>query len=168
MKMRKALCMFLAISLSTATVTAGVIPGRWEKVEALSPGVSLVVELRGGERLEGVFQSIGPEEIGFIESDGTERRLPRFTVLRIETATVIPDRLRNGVLWGALIGIAGGVASMVAFGESKTNGPVDWSGEDGPGYMIGAALVGGGVGAAVGALIDASIKHPEVLYTARD
>jgi hypothetical protein len=57
---------------------------------------------------------------------------------------------------------------MVAYGNAKTNGPVQWMDEDGPGYLIGSAIVGGGIGAAIGALIDASIKHHEVLYKARD
>jgi hypothetical protein len=83
-------------------------------------------------------------------------------VLRIETAAVVRDRLRNGILIGALIGAGGGIAGMAGYGNAVTNGPVDWK-DDGGLYLLGAGLVGGGVGAAVGAILDSSIKHREVL-----
>ncbi len=168
MKTGTVITVFMDIWLLTAVVRAETIPGRWEKVEALSPGTAVIVKLQGGERLEGTFKSTGPDEIVFVESGGMERRFPRIAVLRIETASVVPDRLCNGALYGALIGIAGGIGSMVALGNAKTNGPVHWMDEDGPGYLIGSALVGGGIGAAIGALLDASIKHHEMLYRTMD
>jgi hypothetical protein len=168
MKIKIFLIVFMGIGLGTATIRAETIPGRWERVEALPPGTAVIVKLQGGERLEGIYQRIGPDEIVFVESNGIERRLPRMGILKIESATVVPDRLCNGALYGAFIGIAAGIGSMVAYGNAKTNGPVQWMDEDGPGYLIGSAIVGGGIGAAIGALLDASIKHHEVLFKARD
>ena len=166
MKTGRATSIAITILLMTALAEAGVIPGRWEKVEALASGTQIILKLRGGERLEAAFLKIGPEEIVLIEPRGIERRLPRIAVLRIETASVVRDRLCNGALYGNLIGAAGGIAAIVAIGESKTNGPVYWGDEDGPAYLLAGALVGGAIGAASGAIIDASIKRPEVLYEA--
>lgn len=56
-----------------------------------------------------------------------------------------------------------GVSSMVAFANSKTNGPVHWADEDASVYLIGALVVGGGIGAAVGALVDSRIRNRELL-----
>ena len=159
----------IAVMLMTVSIAraADVIPGRWERIETLLPGTAIIVYLQGGERLEGTFNSIGPDEISCTESNGQERRLPRAAVLRIETASYARDRLRNGALIGALVGAAGGIAAIAAYAKAKTNGPVHWGDEDGPGYLIASALVGGGIGAATGATVDALIKHHEVLYRAR-
>lgn len=98
MKTGTVITVFMDIWLLTAVVRAETISGRWEKVEALSPGTAVIVKLQGGERLEGTFKSTGPDEIVFVESGGMERRFPRIAVLRIETASVVPDRLCNGAL----------------------------------------------------------------------
>jgi len=155
------------ILMGAAAARAEVILGRWEKVEALAPGSVVIVTIQGGERLEASFGSIGPDDIIFIEPSGTERRLPRIAIQKIESAAVVRDRLRNGTLWGLAAGAAAGILGIVAFGESATEGPVAWGDEDGPGYLASGALVGGGVGAALGAIIDASVKHHEVLYKAK-
>jgi hypothetical protein len=165
-KTRKIVSAIAAVLLAITAAQAGVIPDRWEKLEALPSGTAVIVKLRGGERLESAFNTIGPEEISFIEPNGKERRLPRSAVLRIETAAVVRDRLCNGTLIGALIGVAGGITSIVLYANAKTNGPVYWD-EDGGAYLFGAALVGGGIGAATGAIVDAAVKHHEMLYQAR-
>jgi hypothetical protein len=159
--------LIIMILMAAAAARAEVIPGRWEKVEALAPGTAVIVMIQGGERLETSFGSISPDEIIFKEPSGTERRLPRIAIQKIESAAIVRDRLRNGALWGLAAGAAAGILGVVAFGESVTEGPVDWGGEDGPGYLVGGALVGGGIGAALGAIIDASVKHREVLYKAK-
>ena len=152
--------------MATAARAADAVPGRWRRIETLSPGTAVIVYLAGGERFECAFNRIGPDEISFTVS-GQERRLPRTAIVRVENATYARDRLRNGVLIGALAGAAGGIAGMAAYGNAKTNGPVHWGDEDAPGYLLAAALVGGGMGAAAGAAIDALIEHHEVLYRAR-
>ena len=166
MKMRIVAFVMAMILVTVHSSPAGVIPERWEKVEALEPGRAVIVQIRGGERLNCAFSRLGTDEISFLEPNGNERRLPRSAILRIETAAVVRDHLRNGMLIGTLIGVAGGIASMVGFAHAVTD-TVDWNSEEARPYLFGAALVGGGIGVATGALIDASIKHREVLYQAR-
>jgi hypothetical protein len=167
MRHQKLISTVIAFLLTVTAAQAEVVAGRWEKIEALAPGTAVIVSFRGGERLECTFNRIGPDEILFKELSGNERRLPKGAILKIETAARVRDRLRNGILLGTLIGAAAGITGMVVYGNSTTNGSVNWGGEDGPSYVLGSALVGGGIGAATGAILDASIKHREVLYRAK-
>lgn len=166
MKTKGASCSAAAILFAAAIAYAGVVPGRWEKMEALLIGTAVLVHLVGGERLECTLNKIGQDEITFLESTGKERRLPRSAVLKIETAAVVRDRLRNGILIGALVGAAAGMVAEVIAVNAKTGGPVFWDGDQAS-YLIGFGLVGGGIGAATGAIVDASLKNREVLYQAR-
>jgi hypothetical protein len=167
MRFQKLISTALTILLTVATVQAEVVAGRWEKVQALPPGSAIIVSLVGGERFECTFNKIESDEILFNELNGKERRIPKGLILKIESAAVVHDRLRNGILIGTLVGAAVGITGMVAYGNSTTNGPVGWGDEEGPAYLLGSALVGGGIGAATGAIIDASIKHREVFYRAK-
>ena len=157
----------LMILLMAAAVQAEVVAGRWEKMAALAPGSAVIVSIVGGERLECAFNKVEPEEILVNELNGKERRLAKVAILKIESAAVVRDRLRNGILLGTLIGAGGGIASMAVYGNSVTEGPVAWGDEDAASYLFGGALVGGGIGALAGALIDGSVKHREVFYRAR-
>ena len=153
-------------ALAAAPLQGQVPLGRWEKVAMLLPGTQIVVELKAGDRLEGAFQNLGPDAIVIAEAGDHERAVAKSMVQRISTAAKVRDRLCNGALIGTLIGAAAGVIGLVAFANAKTNGPVYWGDEDGPGYLVGAALVGGGIGAAMGAVVDASIRGRELLYEA--
>ena len=154
------------ICLTAVASRAEVVVGRWDKIEITKPGTAVVVNVQGGERLECTFDRVGKEEILFYEFNGKERRLPKSAILKIETAAVVHDRLRNGILIGTLIGAAGGITTVVAGISHATNGPVYWD-EDAGAYLVGGALVGAGIGAATGAIVDASINHREVLYRAK-
>jgi hypothetical protein len=166
MRHQKLISAVLAFLLTVTAAQAEVVAGRWEKMEALTPGSSVIVSLPGGERLECTFDKIGTDEILIHELGGKERILPKSAILKIETAAVVHDRLRNGILIGALVGASAGIVGMVASINDKTNGKVYWD-EDAGAYALGGALVGGGIGAATGAIIDAKIKHREVLYRAK-
>jgi len=155
------ICIFAA-----APLQGQVLPGRWEKIEQLQPGTVIIITLKTGERVEGTFKSINQDAVCVSEGGAQEREIHKSLVQRIETAGKVPDRLRNGTLIGLLIGAASGIAAIVALIYAKTDGPVYWD-EDGAGYVISGALVGGGIGAATGAIVDASIKRPDVLYQAR-
>jgi hypothetical protein len=154
------------VALAAAPLHGQAPLGRWEKVAMLSPGIQIVVELKAGDRLEGAFQNLGPEAIVIAEPGGEERRVAKSMVQGVRTAAKVRDRLCNGAWIGTLIGAAAGVIGLVAFANAKTNGPVYWGDEDGPAYLVGAALVGGGIGAAMGAVVDASIRGRELLYQA--
>jgi hypothetical protein len=166
MRHQRIVTSFILCILAAASLQGQVLPARWEKVVGLQPGTSIIIRLKTGDRMEGAFVSLSQDAIVFTEDIARERVIPKSAVRKIETSAKAPDRLRNGALIGMLVGSAGGIGGMVAFANAKTNGPVYW-GEDGSGYLVGAALVGGGLGAVMGAIVDASIKRHEVLYQAR-
>jgi hypothetical protein len=166
MRNRRIIASFMLLVLGTVPLQAEVLPDRWEKVEQLQPGTSITIKLKTGDRLEGAFKSVSPDAVVFTEGSAQERIVPKSVVRKIETSAKVPDRLRNGVLIGLLAGVAAGIIAMVAYANAVTNGPVYWD-EDGPAYLLGAALVGGGIGVASGVIVDASIKGHEVLFQAR-
>jgi hypothetical protein len=159
--------LFIICILAAAPLWGQTLPGRWEKVEGLQPGTDINIRLKTGDRLKGTFKGVSPDALDLIDDSAQARTIPKSIIQAIETLGKKPDRLCNGAWIGALVGVAGGIAGMIAFGNAKTNGPVHWGVEEGPGYLVGAALAGGAIGAATGAIVDASIKHPEVLYRAK-
>lgn len=167
MKSRQAIALVITFILAAAPLRGQTPPERWEKVEGLQPGTDISVRLKTRDRLNGSFKSISQDALEITDDSTHTRSLPKSVIQAVETLSKRPDRLCNGTLIGALVGVAGGIAGMVAFGNAKTNGPVYWGDEEGPVYLVGAALVGGAIGAATGAIVDASIKHPEVLYQAK-
>ena len=50
---RIAMIALILVGLLTVSARAQVIPGRWEKVEALTLGPPITVELKNGDRIEG-------------------------------------------------------------------------------------------------------------------
>ena len=59
-----------------------------------------------------------------------------------------------------------GFFSLLGYAKTVTAGGPIFD-REGTGYFISAAIVGAGIGAAVGALIDSRIKNGEVLYLSR-
>ena len=127
------------------------IPGRWEKVAALEAETVIIVNLKSGDRLEGQFGGLSPSELSLI-TGSAQAAIPRANIERITTREA--DRLHNGGLIGA--GIGGGIADAI--------GPLsnDWH----PGSRALMALMGAGIGAAIGVGIDALKKTEVVLYQA--
>lgn len=167
MKTKTTAVMCAMMLLMTATARSESIPGRWERVEALATGTAVMVRLQGGERIEGVFAAIGPNEIIVTETNGKERRLPRTVISKIEMAQATHDSLGNGAGIGGLVGAAGGILALVLAANATTAGPVHWRDDGAWGIVLIAALGGAGIGAATGAVVDYSIKKHQVLYQAR-
>lgn len=166
MRARNAVHICAAVLLTHALLNAQVLPGRWEKVDALAAGIPIIVKMNSGDRVEGKFQSTDFDCILLTRLDGWEVRLPKSAIRSIETTVRVSDRLRNGAWIGAGAGALAGMLAMAAYARSVTaSGPI-W-GEETPGYILGAALVGAGAGALTGAAVDASIKSNEVIYRAR-
>jgi len=153
--------------LTLATLQAQVPAGRWEKVENLQPGTRILVKLQPGDHLEGEFRSSSRDAIVLSESGGQERTIPKSMIQKVEMAARTPDRLRNGTLIGLAAGAALGVASMIVLADIKTDGPVYWWDDEGHSWLVLAGLVGGGLGAAAGAGVDAATRGREILYQAR-
>jgi hypothetical protein len=166
MRILRIVASFTICILAAASLQAQVPLGRWEKVEGLQPGTSIIIRLKTGDLLEGAFKSFSRDSVVLIDWSALEWMIPKSTVQKIETSAKVPDRLRNGTLIGMLIGMAAGIGGMVAFRDSVTSNHAPWSDEERGFVMIGA-LVGGGVGAGTGAIVDASFKRRTLLYQAR-
>jgi hypothetical protein len=143
--------------LTTRVSRAGVTPGSWARVEALSPGSPLLVVLKNGDRIEGAFLALRREMLALTDSAGTELNVPRSEVRTI-VARGTRDDLTNGALSGAGIGAGAAVAILAVLSS-------------GDGYILpsakwGAPLLLSSVGAVVGAVIDRAHTGEQLLYVA--
>ena len=151
--------------VTTTSLQAQTIPGRWEKVDALAPGTPIIVKLRAGDRFEGAFKNTDPEGISLTDRRQKELRVPKSAVRTVETAAKVRDRLRNGAWIGAGLGSLSGMVAVIGFARSVTASGSIW-GQEMTGYMVGAGLVGAGIGALAGTAVDAAMKSGEVIYRA--
>jgi len=156
----------LIIVVSTVNVlVAAVVPGRWEKVEALERGSAIIIYQQGGVRLECTFQGITEEHLITLVPGQPETRLPKTAIQRITGVQPVQDSRRNGTLIGAGIGFGLGFAGVVLVEKSKTASGYSFSGEN-VGYALGGGLVGWAVGAVLGNIIDGRKNAPDILYQA--
>ena len=136
------------------------IPGRWEKLDSQPPGKQIIVTLKIGDRLECDFQGSGPDDLTVTDQSGTERKVPKSEVQTIISAEKTGDSILNGTLVGAGAGAAISlIPILLAAIQSDGGWDVETTG------IFGAAI---GVGAGMGAGIDALHRRPEVLYQAPD
>ncbi len=151
--MKKSILEILALAfLVTTSLQAQVIPGRWEKLNRQPTGKQIIVTLKAGDRLECAFKESGADDLTVVTSTGSELKVAKSEVRKVEKE----DDIRNGVLIGAAVGFAGPVIVTLASGVDRTEVPL--------GFAIG--VIGAGVGAAVGYLLDKKRKGTEVLYQA--
>jgi hypothetical protein len=158
MRIKKSVAVFAAVLIIAASVQAGVVPGRWEKVAAEKPGSNLIVNLITGERLECYFVGLSTDTLTVSTINGAKRELRKADVHRIITADERMGSLTNGIVVGAVIGaIPTGILSAVALaGDCHDCG----------GAAVGAVALGAGIGAAIGLAVDAA-KHGQItLYEA--
>ena len=147
---RTAVIALILVGLLSGAARAQVIPGRWEKVEALKLGPWITVELKKGDRLEGQFEELSPPEL-LLRSGSAQAAIPRADIERITTREA--DSLRDGALLGAVAG-GGIMVCLAALHEGDFLAALPF-----------VALTAG-AGAAIGLGIDA-LKKPEVtLYQA--
>ena len=143
--------------LSTTSLSAAIVPGRWEKVAALEEGYPIIVTMKSGERIKAAFNGLGEEGVLLIKENGEELDLPKAHVVKIESQETRKDSLKNGAMWGA---IAGGALGAIAAARPTGNPDVDhWV------YDLGAVAVLVGLGVGTGMLIDAGIKSRELFYS---
>ena len=123
----------------------------------LKAGDTIWVTDAEGREIRGKVQGLSPASLQ-VKSGGATQDFPP---ARVATIRVQPkDPLRNGVLWGALIGFAGGAASCLVNEECTGD-------EGGAGVTAALALVGAAAGAGIGAGVDAAVKGPKlVVYRA--
>ena len=141
------------VVLVTTSLHAGVIPGRWEKVDALQPRSQIVLSLKTGEHIEGAFVRTGADELTVIDQNGSERKFPKSEVLKI----VSRKKRDQGTLVGLAAGFGVGAVLGFLFGRAFDN-------------TAGGVVLVGGIGAGIGALIGYGAgklrKGTEVLYQA--
>jgi hypothetical protein len=161
--MHRLVAISLVVLLAVPFVGAAqAIPGRWEKVDALTRGSSITVTLTTGSRAQYAFVSSSPDLLVLANEDGKEIQFAKSDVRTIER--VRGDRVRNGVLIGTGVGFGAGFLALAGFNAKQTaSGPI-WEGEAVAQY-IAAGLVGAGIGALTGAAIDASRKEREIIYS---
>ncbi|HUV13092.1 MAG TPA: hypothetical protein VMY18_05575 [Acidobacteriota bacterium] len=141
----------LAVFWLVAQLEAGTIPGRWEKVDALSKGTAVQISLNSGEKLGCILKGVKSDSLTVIDGEGTERSLPKSAITSIEGVEKHSDRMWDGALIGGAIGaVAGGAAGYMT--------------EEGrAGY---SAALFGGIGAGIGLAVDAAVKSNQVYYKA--
>jgi hypothetical protein len=147
----------ILLFITNSSVAAGVIPGRWDKVDALQPGTAIIVFLEAGERVECSFKDSGPEDLTLSDDRGGERRLPKSEVKKIVGAAQYDDSTLDGTVSGALIGTGAGALVGILHAVSKDN----------KSGIAPITLAGTGLGALFGYGADKSRKGNEVFYLAR-
>jgi len=156
MNARAAIVVLILLMTTTAPLQAAVIPGRWEKVEALEEGFPIVVMMEGWERIKGAFHGLGEESLLLMKDNGKELDLPKADVKKVESRDrTNNDSLINGPMWGAIVG--GGISAL-GMAASNDDLPSD--------EVIGVIALSAGLGAGLGLVGDALIKTPDVFYEA--
>jgi hypothetical protein len=156
-----AMVRFAAVSLTlvsvlTFEIQAGVIPGRWEKVETIPRGLPIVVILTGGDRMEGTFQRADHRSVQIETSRGVALSFPKDGISLIRSQDKFDnDGLANGVIIGAVAGAGASIPLFLIAVDDNATGA----------GLIEMAFVTG-TGMAIGMGIDALIKAPAVFYRA--
>lgn len=137
---------------------AQVVPGKWQKVDALPAGTQIIIKTNYGEIVDCVYFSSDRETLLIVETNGgVQRRIFKPSVEKV-TAKNYDDRLTNGAILGLSTGAALGVVlSSLSGREHHSIGVSD--------RLLGG-VVGGLLGLGLGIFIDSQHKGREVLYEA--
>lgn len=127
----------------------------WNSVLSLSPGVRLIVQLKGGSQLKGRLRSADEGTLS-IETGGRSTRIPKDEVHRVFLGK--RGSLTKRALIGGAIGFGIGIGAGVLY---ERNSP-DPDGLAAAGGM----LYGVPVGAAIGALASGGTKKGTLIYEA--
>lgn len=155
----------LSVLLMGYTV-AGVIPGRWDKVDRLPAGTAIILETASQGVLEGSLAAFDDSGLTLHVEDRLVH-LPKSEILKVSTG----DKRSGSGGKGALTGAAIGGASLALFlalaaaADDCTPGIQIVCVSPGQGAAVGGAI-GGGVGALIGFGVAKSRKSREVLYVA--
>ena len=108
----------ILVGLLSVPAQAQVIPGRWEKIEALQLGPQITVGLKNGDRIEGQFEELSSSEL-LLRTGTAQAGILRAEIQRISTREA--DRLDEGAILGAGVG-AGFALVGHAMSESSLSG----------------------------------------------
>lgn len=112
----RTLTFVLAVIILPATfLQAAVIPGRWEKVEALESGFPIVVKLTSGEQYKADYVRLDADDLIIEEAGGLEIRLRKEHVKQVASqARIVNDSLWQGAVIGGAIGAVAGIIPATA------------------------------------------------------
>jgi hypothetical protein len=157
MKTQKCLSLVTMFLLLGASVqAAGVVPGKWSKVDVLVEGTSIEVRLKSGDTIVCSFRSSEVQALVVSDMQAREMRLRKEDVARITGTEPCNDSVANGLGIGFGAGAALGLLAGLAVYEDGESAAI---------IPLGALLYGA-MGMGVGALVDYAIKGREVLYEA--
>ncbi len=138
---------------------ASPVPGKWEKVQRLQPGVMIVVEMSHGDRFEGAFRKLTPTSLQIESLTGQIHEFPRDSIRSISAKNDAKEGFWTPTKVGALVGL--GIGAAIGFAAGDDGVFDDFTG----GF---SAAVLGGIGAAGGALAGYAVQknrgREEVLY----
>jgi hypothetical protein len=121
--------------------------------ETRPSGAAARVRLSNGVRREGELVSLTASDV-VITREGQTQTFPLDQVSRVDRTT---HNVRNGVLWGLLLGFAGGYLSSCGSGDEEDCWPE-------AGALF--AGIGAGTGALIGAGMNRASAENRVLYSA--
>ena len=148
----------LLAGLLAQPVTAGVIPGRWEKVSTLEMTSPITAELKNGDRIRGQFRRLSPSALE-LRSRAGRAVIPKSEIRTITTPS--KDGLGNGAGIGAAIGAGLALGTFIL--AVRTRGGLDGDTQS----LLVMGGMGAGIGAGIGAAADAATKgDPIVVYKA--
>jgi hypothetical protein len=142
--------------LATTFLNAAIVPGRWEKVEALEEGYAITVKLDSGERFKASYVGFTPEAIILKRDSGEDVEIPKEAVVKVTSQSRNSnDGLRNGAIIGA---VAGGAVGLIV--------PQLTEGDNSAGNVALSTALFAAMGMAAGVGVDAIVQGHEVLYQA--
>jgi hypothetical protein len=147
--------LFLTLTPFFQPLLAGIVPGRWEKVEALPAGSAIIVYLESGDRILGSFNRLEANSLTLTDLEGKSASLPRQGIRKITS----PERT-DKTMDGTLIGLAVGFGAGAAVGAASADRLDLVKG----GAIVSFGAIGAGVGALAGWIIDDTRKNEEVYY----
>ena len=112
MKAPNLLSVAIFLLLSISWLQAGVVPGRWEKLESQTSGTQLIITLTSGDRMGCTFKSSSPSNLPVMDQNRIARMLPKSGVRKIVSTW---SRVNDSVTRGGLIGAAVGALSILPF-----------------------------------------------------
>ncbi len=131
MKGRTLISLVSLVVVSTASLQAGVVPGRWKKVDGLQVGTRIVVTLKAGDRMECTFNSSDPNDLTLIDAERGEVKVPRSEVLKIVCSDKHNDSIFDGAAVGAGLGAFSGLFLGACFysasaSDTDFKGTMSW------------------------------------------
>jgi hypothetical protein len=148
----------LAICLAVAPAHAQ-SPSRLGEVVRKGQTVQVIDD--EGREITGKVSLVSQAALHLVR-DGTATEIPFARITQIARPT---DSLANGALIGLAAGSAFGVVAATA-GTTDCDESSEYWGPcfGGPRFIVGSALIFGGIGAGIGVGIDALVRHNRIVY----